>query len=138
VTAAHATGAWISAESAVLVSWSETRTLEHTVSSAVPGRHRSTGRAPTESHPGAEGHRDEHMRAFFAEVAAVLPAEDDVLLIGDGEVVEHFAEQIRAEDRSHGRSRRVEIEKHGRVTGRQLLARTREFAGAPPRRQLPR
>jgi hypothetical protein len=39
----------------------------------------------------------------------VLPVDDDLLLIGDGEVVEHFADQARADDRSHGRQRRIEV-----------------------------
>jgi len=138
MTGPRATGVWISADSASVVRWSAELTLRHRIDSTVPGRHRSTGRPPTESHPAGEGHRDEHMRTFFAQVAHVLPAEDDLLLIGDGEVVEHFAEQIRAEDSGHGRTRRVELEKGGPLTERQLLARTRTFAGSPAKRRLPR
>ena len=40
-----------------------------------------------------------------------LPADDDLLLIGDREVVEHFAEQVRADDQSRGRTRRIDVEK---------------------------
>jgi hypothetical protein len=78
------------------------------------------------------------MRTFFAQVAHVLPADDDLLLIGDGEVVEHFAEQVRADDQGHGRTRRIEVEKGGPLTERQLLARVRTFAGSPAKRRLPR
>jgi hypothetical protein len=78
------------------------------------------------------------MRTFFAQVAHVLPDDDDLLLIGDGEVVEHFAEQVRADDQSHGRTRLIEVEKSGPLTERQLLARTRTFAGSPAKRHLPR
>jgi hypothetical protein len=78
------------------------------------------------------------MRTFFAAVAGVLPVDDELLLIGDGEVVEHFADQVRADDRSHGRQRRIEVEKRGELTERQLRASTRAFAGAPARRHLPR
>ena len=78
------------------------------------------------------------MRTFFAQVAHVLPADDDLLLIGDGEVVEHFAEQVRADDQGHGRTRRIEVEKGGPLTERQLLARTSTFAGSPAKRRLPR
>jgi hypothetical protein len=92
----HATGVWISTDFASVVRWSGDVALRHRIESTVPGRHRSTGRPPTENHPAGEGHRDEHMRTFFAQVAHVLPADDDLLLIGDGEVVEHFAEQVRA------------------------------------------
>ena len=109
--------------------------MRHRIDSTVPGRHRSTGRPPTESHPAGEGHRDEHMRTFFAQVSHVLPVDDDLLLLGDGEVVEHFAELVRADDKSHGRTRRIEVERSGQITERQLLARVRTFAGSPARRQ---
>ena len=138
MTAPHATGVWISAGSASVVCWTADLTTRLHIDSTVPGRHRSTGRAPTESQTGAEGHRDEHLRSFFAEVANVLPAGDDLLLMGDGEVVGHFADRIRSDDQSHGRDRRIEVQKSDPLTAAQLRARTRAFAGSPPRRQLPR
>jgi hypothetical protein len=138
MTGQRATGLWISAGSARVLRWSPEITVRHRIDSTVPGRHRSTGRPPTETHPAGEGHRDEHMRTFFAQVAHVLPVDDDLLLLGDGEVVEHFAEQVRADDKAHGRTRRIEVEKGGPITERQLFARVRAFAGSPARRQLPR
>jgi hypothetical protein len=138
MTDQRATGLWISAGSARVLRWSPELTVRHRIDSTVPGRHRSTGRPPTENHPAGEGHRDEHMRTFFAQVAHVLPVDDDLLLLGDGEVVEHLAEQVRADDGSHGRTRRIEVGKCGPITERQLLARVRAFAGSPARRQLPR
>jgi hypothetical protein len=138
MTAPRSTGVWISASSATVLRWSPELTVRHRIDSTVPGRHRSTGSAPTEKHPAGEGHRDEHMRTFFAQVARVLQADDDVLLIGDGEVVEHFAEQLRDDDASHGRTRRIEVEKGGPLTERELLTRTRTFAGSPAKRRLPR
>jgi hypothetical protein len=132
------TGVWISATSATVIRWGPQSSLRHRIVSTVPGRHRSTGRPPTEAHPAGEGHRDEHMRTFFGEVARSLAGEDDLLLVGDGEVVEHFAEYVRALDPRPGQPRRIEIEKSGPVTDRQLLARLRSFAGAPARRTLPR
>ena len=131
-------GVWISANSATVVRWSPQVSLRHRIVSTVPGRHRSTGRPPTEAHPAGEGHRDEHMRTFFDEVARALTGDDDLLLVGDGEVVDHFADYVRAEDQRHGLQRRIAIEKSGPVTDRQLLARVRTFAGSPPRRTLPR
>ena len=133
-----ATGVWISASAATVLRWSPEITVRHRIDSTVPARHRSTGRPPTEDHPAGEGHRDEHMRTFFAAVAGVLPVDHDLLLIGDGEVVEHFADQVRADDRSHGRQRRIEVEKRGELTERQLRASIRAFAGSPARRRLPR
>lgn len=134
----HTTGVWISANSATVLRWSPELTVRHRIDSTVPGRHRSTGRQPTEERPASEGHRDEHMRTFFVEVAQALPVDDDLMLIGDGEVVEHFAEQVRTDDDSHGRKRLIEVEKGGPLTERQLLARIRTFAGSPAKRYLPR
>lgn len=133
-----ATGIWISADSATTLRWSPELTVRHRIDSTVPSRHRSTGRPPTEDHPGGEGHRDEHMRIFFDDVARVLPDDDDVLLVGDGEVVEHFADRIRAGDAGHRRVRRIEVEKSGPITERQLLVWIRAFVGSPARRSLPR
>ena len=138
MNAPRATGIWISAESATTLRWSPELTVRHRIDSTIPSRHRSTGRPPTEDHPGGEGHRDEHMRAFFDHVARVLPADDDLLLVGDGEVVEHFADRIRADDADHRRVRRIEVEKSGPITQRQLLVRIRAFAGASAKRSLPR
>jgi hypothetical protein len=132
------TGVWISANAATVLRWSPELTVRHRVDSTVPGRHRSTGRSPTEKHPAGEGHRDEHMRTFFLDVAQALAVDDDLLLVGDGEVVEHFAEHVRADDVSRGRKRRVEVEKSGPLTERQLLARLRAFAESPAERHLPR
>jgi hypothetical protein len=77
------------------------------------------------------------MRTFFDKVASAVSAQDDVLLIGDGEVVEHFADQVRTRDQGRGSRRRVGLEKSGPMTEPQLLARVREFAGAPAPRTLP-
>jgi hypothetical protein len=134
----RATGVWISANSATVLRWNPEVTVRHRIDSTVPGRHRSTGPAPTERHPAGEGHRDEHMRTFFIEVAQALSVDDDLLLVGDGEVVEHLAEQIRTDDENNGRKRRIDVEKAGLLTERQLLARVRAFAGSPAKRQMPR
>jgi hypothetical protein len=77
------------------------------------------------------------MRAFFAQVLAALPINDDLLLVGDGEVVEHFGHQIETQDRRRAAVRRVEIDKSGPMTEPQLLARIRAFAGSPARRTQP-
>ena len=41
-------------------------------------------------------------------------------------------------DANHGRERRIQVEKSGPITERQLLARIRTFAGSPAKRYLPR
>jgi hypothetical protein len=137
VTGHHATGTWITAHSATILCWSPEVTARHRIDSTVPDRHRSTGRAPTDR-GGDDGRRDEHMRAFFDDVARALPADDDLLLVGDGEVVEHFAARVRADDEVHGLVRRVEVTRSEPITDAQLIARIRAFAGSPPRRVIPR
>jgi len=132
------TGVWMSASLAtVLRLGPDGLVSREEIDSDVAGRHRSTGRPPTADHPQGEGRRDEHMRLFFERVASVVPEQDDVLLMGDGEVVEHFADQVRTGDQARGHKRRVGLEKSGPVTDRQLLARMREFAGSPAPRNLP-
>ena len=138
MTTPRTTGVWISAASAtVLRLGPEGVTARERIESQIPGRHRSTGRPPTEDHPAGEGHRDERMRVFFAQVTATVPFDDDLLLVGDGEVVEHFAHQIKDRDRSRNVDRRFAVEKSGPMTEPQLLARIRAFAGSPARRTLP-
>ena len=112
----HTTGVWMTADSATILRWSAELTVQQ----------------------GDEGHRDEHMRISFDEVAHAIPLDDDLLLIGDGEVVEHFADRVRTDDDNLGRERRIGMEKSGPVTERQLLARIRTFAGSPAKRYLPR
>jgi hypothetical protein len=137
-TPRRTTGVWISAASATVLRWAPDGTVNRErIESLVPGRHRSTGRPPTEDHPAGEGHRDERMRLFFAQVSAAVSAEDDLLLVGDGEVVDHFAEEIRSRDRGHNAGRRVELAKSGPMSEPQLIARIRGFAGSPARRTLP-
>lgn len=133
------TGVWISGASATILRWGPdgVSAREH-IDSQVPGRHRSTGRPPTEDHQAGEGHRDEHMRTFFAQILASVPIADDLLLVGDGEVVEHFSHQLAAQAQAHGHApRRVEVDKSGPMTEPQFLARIRAFAGSPARRTLP-
>jgi hypothetical protein len=132
------TGIWISSASATVLRWAPDGIVSREqIDSLVPGRHRSTGRPPTEDHPAGEGHRDERMRVFFNQINAAIAAEDDLLLVGDGEVVDHFAEQIRSHDRGSNSRRRVELAKSGPMSEPQLIARIRAFAGSPAKRTLP-
>jgi hypothetical protein len=78
------------------------------------------------------------MRGFLDHVAHAVPVDDDLLLLGDGEVVEHFADHMRTDDAGHARQRRIQVEKSGTITEGQLLARIRIFAGSPAKRTLPR
>jgi hypothetical protein len=78
------------------------------------------------------------MRAFFVKVIALVPDGDDLLLVGDGEVVGHLADKIRAQHSGGHETRRIEVDKSDRVTTPQMLARMRAFAGQPSGRQIPR
>lgn len=143
-----ATAVWINADEALIWRWraGAGQRVQRLVSD-VPAHHKSTGHVGEtggERHGGTgarsaqEGHRLEHLRAFVVHVEAYLP-DDDLLLIGDGVVVEHLAVRLNAADATHGRERRIEIAHSGPLTDRQLVARLRAFAGDPaPRRKLRR
>ncbi len=142
----EATAVWIDARHAVLVRWPEAEGGPARIESNVPPHHRSSG--PLNEKGGArhggggasgvrERHRLEHLRLFVDEVRAALPA-GDLLLVGDGAVVDRLAAVIHAEDARLMRARRVAVEHRARLTDGQLVERLREFAGSPPRRQRPR
>ena len=131
MTDLRTTGVWISAGSARIVDWSIESTLRHRIDSGIPSRHRATGRAPTQHQAQGLGRRDEHMRAFFDRVVHAISLANDLLLVGDGEVVGHFADLVRTDDAKHGRARRIEVVQSGPLTERQLVARIRAFAGQP-------
>jgi hypothetical protein len=57
MTGPHTTGVWISANSATVLRWSFGLTVRHRINSTVPGRHRSTGRPPTEDQLARPGRR---------------------------------------------------------------------------------
>ena len=115
MTDLRTTGVWISADSARIVQWSPESTWRHRIHSGVPGRHRATSRAPTQHHGQSDGRRDE-LRAFFDRVVHALSLDNDLLLVGDGEVVGHFADQVRADDAKHGRERWIEVVESGPLT----------------------
>ena len=135
---ARATCVWVSAASASVVRWGpdDGTLLDESIESDVPSHHRSTGRPPTANRPAREGNREEHLRAFFVKVMGLIPAGDDLLLIGDGEVVEHLATRIRAQHGGHDQ-RFIEVERSAPMTGPQMLARLRAFARRPDGRGLP-
>jgi hypothetical protein len=148
ISEAPVTLLWVNADEAVAWRWRDRHgELLARLESEVPTHHRSMGHvrmASGDRHGGSgprsaqEGHRLEHLRAFLAEVQAVLPGDDDLLLLGDGTVVEQLAVRVRADDAHHRRTRTVEVHHAERMTDRKLIARLREFAADPPRRVLVR
>ena len=130
------TGIWVSSPSALILRWGpETGvTFRQEIKSEVEPHRRATGRPPFTEKPSNDHKHDEQMRAFFAQIIALLPAEDDVLLVGDGEVVGHLGQAITSHEHGRPKARRLEVVKSKPLTEPQLLARIREFAGLPAAR----
>jgi len=136
---------WIDTEEAIIVRWADRATVER-IRSDVEGRHRSTGHVrfdTTASHGGgseadiAERARREHLRAFLEEVAAHVPENDDVTVVGPGLIRERLEHSLRTDDRRHGRPRHVHSAPADRLTEQELVAHVRALAGdAPIRRGL--
>jgi hypothetical protein len=131
--ATQTTGIWVSSPSALILRWGlETGvTFREVIKSEVEPHRRATGRPPFTEKPSNDHKHDNQMRAFFAQIIAALPAEDDVLLVGDGEVVGHLGQAITAHEHGRLKARRLEVVKSQPLSEPQLLARIREFAGAP-------
>ena len=90
-------------------------------------------RSGTRLVPG-DSRREEHLRPFRDQVVHAL-ARGDELFMGGAGAVGHLAAELRADDAKHGRARRIEVVVSGPLTERQLIARTRAFAGQPARRR---
>lgn len=138
---------WIDSEEAIIVRWDDRATVER-LHSDVEGRHRSSGhqRVPAGVRHGGGGPdaelleraRREHLRQFVDEVAAHVPADDDVTVVGPGLVRQRLEQELRADDRRHGRPRHVRSTAADRLTEQELVARVRALAGdAPKRRAVP-
>ena len=138
-----ATLVWVDSEEALIVRWEGAAQIER-LASDVPGRHRSTGHRrydPNVRHGGGgtpddriERERLGRLRAFVRDVAAHVPAGDDVRIVGPGDVRLRLGRILRDEDRRLGRSRVVDTRAAGPLTERQLVAHVREIAGDPPPR----
>ncbi len=134
MTTAHTTGVWMDAAAATIVRWGPEglETQKH-LDPEVPTRHHASG--PDGEHWALnEGNRNEHLRVFFDRLAALLPEADDLLLLGDGVVVEQFANHLAGHRSGHKSAGRVVIERCHPMTENQLVARLRSFAGAAPKR----
>jgi hypothetical protein len=136
---------WIDARKAAVLTWEEGAATVRWLESDVPGHHHSTGHVRHDPAPGGSGggpprsagesHRLEHLARFIDQVASMVPAAGDVLVIGPGTVHEHLAERLHGLDAGHARRRTVGAESCGPSTERQLVARLRGLAGAPARRR---
>lgn len=116
------------------------------ITSDVPAHHHGTGHVrihPPGRHGGGggvedriEGQRIEHLRAFVAQVAALLEPDADVAILGPGVVRERLAAELRAHARGHGVPRTVSERASAVVTDAQLRALVLELNGHAPRRRL--
>jgi len=137
MTTPSSTGVWINASSATIVRWGPAGlSLREQFDSEVPSQHRANGGPPIEFHGEKSQHRQEHLRLFFIKVAALIPPGDDLLLLGDGEVVEHFGTHMHEQEHGHGANRRMVVERSHPLTEPQLIAALRAFAGNAPKRAL--
>jgi hypothetical protein len=141
--------AWLDAEEAVLFRWPGSGgppvdPVPKRLRSEVPSRHRATGQVSHDPRrPGGGGipddrleRRREHLLdAFVRAVAARIPPDDRVVLMGPGPVRERLAGEIRATDLRTRRTRSIESHPTGRLTERQLQAQLRIVAGTAPERR---
>jgi hypothetical protein len=135
---------WIDSEEAIIVRWDDRATVER-LHSEVEGRHRSSahGSVPQGAYRGRGGGdaelleraRREHLRRFVDEVASHVPGGDDVTVVGPGIVRRRLEQELRADDRRHGRSRHVRSTAADRLTEQELVAHVRALAGDAPRRR---
>lgn len=142
IAEAATTLVWIDSEEAIIVRWADRASVER-IRSDVPGRHRGTGHVhmdPRVRHGGGSGPEDAErarrarLTAFVEDVAERLPPDGDVLVVGPGMVRGRLERSLRADDRRHGRRRRVHAAAAERLTEQELVARVRELAGDAPKR----
>lgn len=138
---------WIDRDEAFIVRWADRATIDR-VRSDVPPAHRSTGHVrhdPAVRHGGGgmetnqlERVIEQRLRAFVRDVAERVPPDDDVHVVGPGDVRERLERRLRREDRRLHRARLVRTAPSDRLTERELVAHVRELAGDPPPRRMPR
>lgn len=137
---------WIDGRRAVVARQVSGRSVVVAIESNVPGRHRGRPHVrhdPLVRHGGGgdsaeEARKDEQVARFLASVAGQVSPEDDVVVVGPGEIHDHLARQLRERDAHHGLARRVESSASDRLSERQLVTRLRTLNGdRPPRRTRP-
>jgi hypothetical protein len=143
--------AWLDAEEAILLRWPGVDgppgdPAPERLTSDVPSRHRATGRVRHDPRrPGGGGipddrlerRREQLLASFVHGVAARIPPDDRVVLLGPGSVREKLADELRASDARARRARTIESRPAGRMTDRQLQAWLRVSAGVAQERRRP-
>lgn len=135
---------WIDSREAIVVRRVERASQYEMVESEVPAHHRSTGHVrhdPRVRHGGGvaqsgdEPRRLDHLARFLDAVAARLPTDEQLLIIGPGTVREHLAQRVAETDARHRVHRDVTCEAAPPMTRRQLAARLRRVSGDEPIRR---
>lgn len=134
---------WIDAREALFAHWDGVESRLARLESDVPSRHRSTGHFSYEpplrqrglsAADAGEYRRLEHVRRWLSQVAARIPDDDEVEVIGPGPMHERLVRLLEEEDRTHQRGRSVICASSRRLSDPQLVARLREAVGAAPSR----
>lgn len=143
-TGSDRTLVWIDARQAVIARWHAGEVRLERLRSDVPPHRRTTRHVrydPAVAHGGGapedvgEAKRLEHLARFVDLVAARVPVDVDLVIVGPGTVRERLEHHVRETDRHASRTREVSCEPAPRSTERQLIARLRDSAGAgAPRR----
>lgn len=143
-TPVPATIVWIDSREAFIARLDGAAPAVAHLASEVPAHRKSTGHvahSPTLRHGGGgspqdagEQHRQEHIERFLADVAATLPADERLVILGPGTVRERLEARIRADDTKHRRTRGVASEAAARTTERRIVERLRVENGIEPPR----
>jgi hypothetical protein len=142
VTEGATTLVWIDSEEAIIVRWADRATVER-VRSEVHAHGHTNGHGPqgpagrhgASTGDAAKRARQDDLRLFVDDVAARVPAADDVTVVGPGVLRARLERLLRADDRRHGRRRLVHSAAAERLSEQELVAHVRALAGDEAPRQ---
>jgi len=135
---------WIDSHEAIVVRWADDQARIERIVSEIPPPHVTNAHVrhdPTIRHggggaPEAEAsRRAAYLDRFLKAVAAGLPDDADLTVLGPGTTHQRLATVVQGSDTTHHRERWVETRTSSRKTDRQLVAILREIEGdEAPRR----
>ena len=139
-----ATVVWIDSREAIVARLDGDAPAIARLESEVPAHRKSTGHvahSPALRHGGGgspqdagELHRQEHIERFLATVAATLPGDERLVILGPGTIRERLEARVRADDTKRRRTRTVASEAASRTTERRIVERLRAENGIQPPR----
>lgn len=125
-----ATLVWIDSRQAYVIRWSQGTAKVRRYESDVPVHRHSTGSDGSAPQDEVEGRRLEHLARFVDSIADLIPAGDDLFVIGPGTVHEQLAQKVQLADGRTRRSRQLACHNAGPMTERQMVAELRAAIGA--------